>query len=93
MNQTGYGPTLGIHSRLQETADYNTQKMRVGIIHVNCNRPGAVVGLQPFGGIGRSGIGAKAGGPNYLSTFTYEQTVSTDTAAIGGDISLLHNKI
>ncbi len=93
INQTGYGLTLGIHSRLQETVDYIAQKMRIGNIYVNRNMVGAVVGVQPFGGVGLSGTGPKAGGPNYLSAFTYEQTMSTNTAAIGGDVSLLQNKI
>ncbi len=93
INQTGYGLTLGIHSRLQETVDDISQKMRVGNIYVNRNMVGAVVGVQPFGGIGLSGTGPKAGGPNYLRAFTFEQTLSTNTAAIGGDVSLLQNKI
>jgi RHH-type proline utilization regulon transcriptional repressor/proline dehydrogenase/delta 1-pyrroline-5-carboxylate dehydrogenase len=50
---------------------------------------GAVVGMQPFGGMGLSGTGSKAGGANYLRHFVVEQTVTTNTAAIGGDASLL----
>jgi RHH-type proline utilization regulon transcriptional repressor/proline dehydrogenase/delta 1-pyrroline-5-carboxylate dehydrogenase len=50
---------------------------------------GAVVGTQPFGGSGRSGTGPKAGGPNYLPRFAVEQTVAVNTAAVGGNASLL----
>jgi RHH-type transcriptional regulator, proline utilization regulon repressor / proline dehydrogenase / delta 1-pyrroline-5-carboxylate dehydrogenase len=92
INATGYGLTLGIHSRLHETIEHISRRMRVGNIYVNRNMIGAVVGVQPFGGVGLSGTGPKAGGPNYLKVFTYEQSLSTNTAAIGGDVELMRSK-
>ncbi len=66
INATGYGLTLGIHSRIDETIDFITARAHVGNIYVNRNIVGAVVGAQPFGGEGKSGTGPKAGGPLYL---------------------------
>jgi len=66
INGTGYGLTLGIHSRIDETIDFITARAHVGNIYVNRNIVGAVVGVQPFGGEGKSGTGPKAGGPLYL---------------------------
>ncbi|MDB5838249.1 MAG: putA [Herminiimonas sp.] len=67
INDTGYGLTLGIHSRIDETIDFICAHARVGNLYVNRNIVGAVVGVQPFGGEGQSGTGPKAGGPLYLS--------------------------
>jgi RHH-type proline utilization regulon transcriptional repressor/proline dehydrogenase/delta 1-pyrroline-5-carboxylate dehydrogenase len=89
INATGYGLTLGIHSRIEATVEKIRQGVNVGNIYVNRNMIGAVVGSQPFGGMGLSGTGPKAGGPHYLSRFSVEQTVSTNTSAIGGNPSLL----
>jgi RHH-type proline utilization regulon transcriptional repressor/proline dehydrogenase/delta 1-pyrroline-5-carboxylate dehydrogenase len=66
INATGYGLTLGVHSRIDETVDFITARAHVGNIYVNRNIVGAVVGVQPFGGEGKSGTGPKAGGPLYL---------------------------
>ena len=66
INATGYGLTLGVHSRIDETIDYIVNRAHVGNIYVNRNIVGAVVGVQPFGGEGKSGTGPKAGGPLYL---------------------------
>lgn len=66
INATGYGLTLGIHSRIDETIDFIVERAHVGNIYVNRNIVGAVVGVQPFGGEGKSGTGPKAGGPLYL---------------------------
>ena len=66
INASGYGLTLGIHSRIDETIDFISQRAHVGNIYVNRNIVGAVVGVQPFGGEGKSGTGPKAGGPLYL---------------------------
>jgi RHH-type proline utilization regulon transcriptional repressor/proline dehydrogenase/delta 1-pyrroline-5-carboxylate dehydrogenase len=66
INASGYGLTLGIHSRIDETIDFVTARAHVGNIYVNRNIVGAVVGVQPFGGEGKSGTGPKAGGPLYL---------------------------
>jgi RHH-type transcriptional regulator, proline utilization regulon repressor / proline dehydrogenase / delta 1-pyrroline-5-carboxylate dehydrogenase len=89
VNATGYGLTLGIHSRIDANIKAIQQGAKVGNIYVNRNMIGAVVGAQPFGGMGLSGTGPKAGGPDYLRRFAVEQTVSTNTAAIGGNASLL----
>jgi RHH-type proline utilization regulon transcriptional repressor/proline dehydrogenase/delta 1-pyrroline-5-carboxylate dehydrogenase len=66
INATGYGLTLGVHSRIDETIEYVADRAHVGNIYVNRNIVGAVVGVQPFGGEGKSGTGPKAGGPLYL---------------------------
>ncbi|MGB9990417.1 trifunctional transcriptional regulator/proline dehydrogenase/L-glutamate gamma-semialdehyde dehydrogenase [Massilia sp. SM-13] len=66
INGSGFGLTLGVHSRIDETIDYITSRAHVGNIYVNRNIVGAVVGVQPFGGEGKSGTGPKAGGPLYL---------------------------
>lgn len=89
INAIGYGLTLGIHSRIEATIKAIRQQVRVGNIYVNRNMIGAVVGVQPFGGMGLSGTGPKAGGPDYLRRFAVEQTVATNTAAIGGNVGLL----
>jgi RHH-type transcriptional regulator, proline utilization regulon repressor / proline dehydrogenase / delta 1-pyrroline-5-carboxylate dehydrogenase len=89
INTTGYGLTLGIHSRVDANIKAIQQGAKVGNIYVNRNMIGAVVGAQPFGGMGLSGTGPKAGGPDYLRRFAIEQTVTTNTAAIGGNASLL----
>jgi RHH-type proline utilization regulon transcriptional repressor/proline dehydrogenase/delta 1-pyrroline-5-carboxylate dehydrogenase len=86
---TGYGLTLGIHSRIGETIDRIIARLGVGNIYVNRNMIGAVVGAQPFGGEGLSGTGPKAGGPYYLHRFAVERTVSVDTTASGGNAALL----
>jgi RHH-type proline utilization regulon transcriptional repressor/proline dehydrogenase/delta 1-pyrroline-5-carboxylate dehydrogenase len=85
----GYGLTLGIHSRIDATVDHIVARLGNGNVYVNRNMIGAVVGTQPFGGIGLSGTGPKAGGPNYLRRFTTEQVVTINTAAAGGNASLL----
>jgi RHH-type transcriptional regulator, proline utilization regulon repressor / proline dehydrogenase / delta 1-pyrroline-5-carboxylate dehydrogenase len=61
-------------------------------VYVNRNMIGAVVGVQPFGGCGLSGTGPKAGGPHYLTRFGTEQTITTNTAAAGGDAALMSQK-
>jgi len=85
----GYGLTLGIHSRIDATVDHIATRLGNGNVYVNRNMIGAVVGTQPFGGTGLSGTGPKAGGPNYLRRFTTEQVVTINTAAAGGNASLL----
>jgi RHH-type proline utilization regulon transcriptional repressor/proline dehydrogenase/delta 1-pyrroline-5-carboxylate dehydrogenase len=89
VNATGYGLTLGIHSRIDETVRYIHERVRVGNAYVNRSMIGAVVGAQPFGGEGLSGTGPKAGGPHYLHRFATERTLSIDTTAAGGNASLL----
>jgi RHH-type proline utilization regulon transcriptional repressor/proline dehydrogenase/delta 1-pyrroline-5-carboxylate dehydrogenase len=89
INATGYGLTLGIHSRIDETIERIVSRAKVGNAYVNRNQIGAVVGVQPFGGQGLSGTGPKAGGPHYLPRFATEKTVSINTTAAGGNASLL----
>ncbi len=89
INATGYGLTLGVHTRVDASARYIASRVRSGNVYVNRNMIGAVVGVQPFGGRGLSGTGPKAGGPYYLHRFATEQTITINTAAIGGNASLL----
>jgi len=89
VNQLGYGLTLGIHTRIDSLAQHIAARARVGNVYVNRNMIGAVVGVQPFGGCGLSGTGPKAGGPHYLLRFSTEQTLTINTAALGGNASLL----
>jgi RHH-type proline utilization regulon transcriptional repressor/proline dehydrogenase/delta 1-pyrroline-5-carboxylate dehydrogenase len=84
LRETGYGLTLGIHSRIQSFVDEVVAAARVGNIYVNRSMIGAVVGVQPFGGEGLSGTGPKAGGPHYLLRFASERTLTVNTAAVGG---------
>jgi RHH-type proline utilization regulon transcriptional repressor/proline dehydrogenase/delta 1-pyrroline-5-carboxylate dehydrogenase len=86
---SGFGLTLGIHSRIDATVARVVARLANGNVYVNRNMIGAVVGTQPFGGTGLSGTGPKAGGPNYLRRFATEQTVTINSAAIGGNASLL----
>ncbi len=89
INATGYGLTLGVHSRIDETVERIASRVNVGNVYVNRNQIGAVVGVQPFGGQGLSGTGPKAGGPHYLLRFATEKTVTVNTTAAGGNASLL----
>ncbi len=85
----GTALTLGIHSRIDLTVDRIVARLANGNIYVNRNIIGAVVGTQPFGGARLSGTGPKAGGPNYLRRFATEQVLTVNTAAAGGNASLL----
>lgn len=87
--QTGYGLTLGIHSRIDTTVNYIKERMPVGNVYVNRNIIGAVVGVQPFGGERLSGTGPKAGGPHYLHRLCVERAISINTTAAGGNASLV----
>ncbi len=89
INATGFGLTLGIHSRIDTTAMEINRKVTVGNVYVNRNMIGAVVGVQPFGGCGLSGTGPKAGGPHYLHRFAMERTLTINTSAVGGNTGLL----
>jgi len=86
---SGYGLTLGVHSRIDDTIETVVERLAVGNIYVNRNMIGAVVGVQPFGGHGLSGTGPKAGGPHYLPRLATEQTVTINTAAAGGNVGLM----
>jgi RHH-type transcriptional regulator, proline utilization regulon repressor / proline dehydrogenase / delta 1-pyrroline-5-carboxylate dehydrogenase len=85
----GTGLTLGIHTRIDATVETIAARLANGNVYVNRSMIGAVVGTQPFGGTGLSGTGPKAGGPNYLRRFANEQTVTVNTAAAGGNATLL----
>ncbi|PIZ03377.1 MAG: bifunctional proline dehydrogenase/L-glutamate gamma-semialdehyde dehydrogenase [Gammaproteobacteria bacterium CG_4_10_14_0_8_um_filter_38_16] len=89
INQLGYGLTLGIQSRIACTIDEIQKRIKTGNIYVNRNMTGAVVGVQPFGGCGLSGTGPKAGGPHYLLRLCRENTLTTNTTAMGGNAQLL----
>lgn len=89
INGRGYGLTFGVHSRNETFAADIAQKIRAGNVYINRNIIGAVVGVQPFGGQGLSGTGPKAGGPHYLLRFATEKTITNNTAALGGNASLL----
>ena len=73
INQTGYGLTMGVHSRNETTYRWIEKNARVGNCYINRDQVGAVVGVQPFGGQGLSGTGPKAGGPHYLYRFSQVQ--------------------
>jgi RHH-type proline utilization regulon transcriptional repressor/proline dehydrogenase/delta 1-pyrroline-5-carboxylate dehydrogenase len=88
----GTALTLGIHSRIDARVARIAARLANGNVYVNRNMIGAVVGSQPFGGSGLSGTGPKAGGPNYLRRFAIEQVVSINTAAAGGNATLLAEK-
>jgi RHH-type proline utilization regulon transcriptional repressor/proline dehydrogenase/delta 1-pyrroline-5-carboxylate dehydrogenase len=92
LNATGYGLTLGVHSRIESTWRRIVNTANVGNIYINRNQIGAVVGVQPFGGEGLSGTGPKAGGPHYLLRFVTERTLSVNTSAVGGNARLLAGK-
>ena len=90
VNDTGFGLTMGIHSRIDQNINYIARNANIGNIYINRNMIGAVVGVQPFGGEGLSGTGPKAGGPHYLQRFCTEKTISINTSAIGGNAELLN---
>jgi RHH-type proline utilization regulon transcriptional repressor/proline dehydrogenase/delta 1-pyrroline-5-carboxylate dehydrogenase len=89
IKSNGTGLTLGIHSRIDARIAQIAARLANGNVYVNRNMIGAVVGTQPFGGARLSGTGPKAGGPNYLRRFATEQVMSVNTAASGGNASLL----
>ncbi|MCE2459644.1 MAG: L-glutamate gamma-semialdehyde dehydrogenase [Pseudomonadales bacterium] len=89
IQNAGYGLTLGIHSRIHGCAERVMATVKVGNTYVNRDMIGATVGVQPFGGEGLSGTGPKAGGPNYLTRFAVERTVTWNTTATGGNAELL----
>jgi RHH-type proline utilization regulon transcriptional repressor/proline dehydrogenase/delta 1-pyrroline-5-carboxylate dehydrogenase len=89
VNATGFGLTMGLHTRIDSRARAFARLSAAGNIYINRNMIGAVVGVQPFGGRGMSGTGPKAGGPNYLQRFCSEVTVSNNISAVGGNASLL----
>ena len=93
INGTGYGLTLGVHSRIDRTQQHVARRVRTGNCYINRNMIGAVVGVQPFGGERLSGTGPKAGGPHYMLRFATERTLTVNTAAVGGNASLLELEV
>ena len=89
INAKGYGLTMGVHSRIEDTVDFVRARAACGNLYVNRNMIGATVGVQPFGGEGLSGTGPKAGGPHYLHRFAEEKSISTDITAAGGNAALM----
>jgi RHH-type proline utilization regulon transcriptional repressor/proline dehydrogenase/delta 1-pyrroline-5-carboxylate dehydrogenase len=89
INASGYGLTLGVHTRIDGVAAHIAARAEVGNVYVNRNQIGAIVGSQPFGGRGLSGTGPKAGGPHYLHRFAEEKSISTDITAAGGNAALM----
>lgn len=88
INNSGFGLTLGIHSRIDGFAREIFNATRVGNTYINRNMVGAVVGVNPFGGQGLSGTGPKAGGPHYLARFITEKTRTDNVVAKGGNTQL-----
>ena len=88
INASGFGLTLGIHSRIDGFAQQLFKQTKIGNTYINRNMVGAVVGVNPFGGQGLSGTGPKAGGPNYLQRFACEKTLTDNTVARGGNAQL-----
>jgi RHH-type proline utilization regulon transcriptional repressor/proline dehydrogenase/delta 1-pyrroline-5-carboxylate dehydrogenase len=89
INASGFGLTMGLHSRIARAAETVEEVGTVGNLYVNRSMIGAIVGSQPFGGEGQSGTGPKAGGPHYLPRFCTERVTSTDTTSSGGNATLL----
>ncbi|MGJ8663361.1 MAG: bifunctional proline dehydrogenase/L-glutamate gamma-semialdehyde dehydrogenase PutA [Marinicella sp.] len=89
INATGFGLTTGVHSRIDDTIEHVVSKIQAGNCYINRNMTGAVVGVQPFGGMGLSGTGPKAGGPGYLRQFLTEKTITNNISAVGGNADLL----
>ena len=89
INESHFGLTMSIHSRISSFYDNIIGKVNVGNIYINRDQIGAIVETQPFGGVGLSGTGPKAGGPDYLKPYVWEKHVSINTTAIGGNTVLL----
>ena len=88
INATGYGLTFGLHTRLDDTVEHVTRRVKAGNIYINRSVIGAVVGVQPFGGRGLSGTGPKAGGPLYLKRLVVDPPVTPGNWRGGGDIEV-----
>ncbi len=93
INGTGFGLTLGVHSRIESFANDIVRRTRVGNNYINRNMVGAVVGVNPFGGQGLSGTGPKAGGPNYMTRFATEKNEVIEAAAEDKSLTSLDNDL
>jgi RHH-type proline utilization regulon transcriptional repressor/proline dehydrogenase/delta 1-pyrroline-5-carboxylate dehydrogenase len=92
INSTGYGLTFGLHTRLDETIEYVTERVKAGNLYINRNIIGAIVGVQPFGGRGLSGTGPKAGGPLYLGRLVRQPPLLTGALRLSADGPALRNE-
>jgi len=92
INGTGFGLTMGIHTRIEEKSHYLAARSRAGNVYVNRNMIGAVVGVQPFGGRGLSGTGPKAGGPMYLTRLVKDKSKVDDLAMSAEQSALLESE-
>ncbi|WNC67995.1 bifunctional proline dehydrogenase/L-glutamate gamma-semialdehyde dehydrogenase PutA [Thalassotalea nanhaiensis] len=92
INGTGFGLTMGIHTRIEEKSEYLAKRSRAGNVYVNRNMIGAVVGVQPFGGRGLSGTGPKAGGPMYLTRLVKEPQLSEDNLLSNDEKQAIENQ-
>lgn len=82
-NDTPYALTAGLFTRSAGAIERVTARLRGGNIYVNRGTTGAVVGRQPFGGYGHSGVGSKAGGPDYLKQFVDPVVITENTVRAG----------
>jgi RHH-type proline utilization regulon transcriptional repressor/proline dehydrogenase/delta 1-pyrroline-5-carboxylate dehydrogenase len=82
-NDTDYALTAGAFSRSPTAIDRLATELRAGNVYINRHSVGAVVGRQPFGGYGLSGVGSKAGGPDYLHQFVDPRVVTENTVRQG----------
>lgn len=92
VNQTGYGLTSGLESLDKREQEKWKAQIHAGNLYINRGTTGAIVLRQPFGGMGKSALGAgiKVGGPNYVSQFmTFEETGDPPVGAIRDESRLL----
>ena len=87
INNTGFGLTLGIHSRIENTVEHIERRAFVGNTYINRNQIGAVVNVQPFGGCGLSGTGPKAGGPHYVARLMQLKSESVNASQLAADVT------
>jgi len=92
INGTGFGLTMGIHTRIEEKSHYLAARSRAGNVYINRNMIGAVVGVQPFGGRGLSGTGPKAGGPMYLTRLVKDKVTVADATLSAEQTTALENE-
>jgi RHH-type proline utilization regulon transcriptional repressor/proline dehydrogenase/delta 1-pyrroline-5-carboxylate dehydrogenase len=90
VNQLHFGLTAAVFSRNPIWANAVAQALHVGNIYINSNTVGALVSMQPFGGMGMSGTGPKAGTLDYLKAFCSQKVVNVNHSAFGGNLDLLH---
>ena len=97
INTTGFGLTLGIHSRIENIAEHIERRILVGNTYINRNQIGAVVNVQPFGGCGLSGTGPKAGGPHYVARLMRLSTENNDESksvnSVGDNQPLINSEL